>query len=156
MHWADQTSKMSRDPCMAISKLFFDANIILDMIDTDRGNTEKARRLVRNALMKDMTLYTSCDILSNVYYVACKKVKKRIVVEDMLRILEIFEIVAIDKSLARKALLENREDLFLDFEDLLQSQCAARSECDLIVTNDQKFVDREVKHLSLDEVLKIV
>jgi len=141
---------------MAISKLFFDANILLDMIDQDRGNVEKVRKLVRNALMKGMTLYTSCDILSNVYYVARKKVEKRIVVEDMLRILEIFEIVAIDKSLAKKALLENREDVSLDFEDLLQSQCAVRSECDLIVTNDQKFVDGDVKHLTLDEVFGIM
>ena len=141
---------------MMIKKVFFDANIILDMIDSDRGNVDSVKKLVYNALMKDISLYTSCDILSNVYYVGRKKLAKNILVEEMLRILEIFDIVAIDKSLAKKALLRNQIDLPLDFEDLLQSQCAITSECDLIVTNDKKFVESEVKHLTLLEALKII
>ena len=139
-----------------IKKIFFDANIILDMIDSERGNVDKVKKLVYNALMKDISLYTSCDILSNVYYVGRKILAKDILVEEMLRIVEIFDIVAIDKTLAKKALLRNQIDLPLDFEDLLQSQCAITSECDLIVTNDKKFVESEVKHLTLLEALKII
>ena len=141
---------------MTIRKLFFDANIILDMIDSDRGSVQKARELVYNALTKDIVLYTSCDILSNIYYVARKKLEKAVLVEEMLRILEIFEIVAIDKSLAKSALLENKTHLSLDFEDLLQNSCAEVTECDLIVTNDKKFPKGRVKHLSLDEALRSV
>lgn len=141
---------------MMIKKIFFDANIILDMIDSDRGNIETVRKLVYNALMKDIVLYTSCDILSNVYYVGRKKLAKNILLEEMLRILEIFEIVAIDKSLAVNALLENKIDVSLDFEDLLQRQCAISMKCDLIVTNDKKFVEGKVEHFSLVEALKIV
>ena len=141
---------------MMIKKIFFDANIILDMIDNDRGNVERVKTLVYNALMKDISLYTSCDILSNIYYVGRKKLAKDILVEEMLRILRIFDIVAIDKAIVQKALLKNRINLPLDFEDLLQSQCAFVSECDLVVTNDKKFVEGEVKHLSLEEALRIV
>ena len=141
---------------MMIKKIFFDANIILDMIDSDRGNVDTVKKLVYNALMKDISLYTSCDILSNVYYVGRKKLEKHILVEEMLRILEIFDIVAIDKILAKKALLENQMNHALDFEDLLQRQCAEVTQCDLIVTNDKKFVKGAVKHLSLLEALNIV
>ena len=141
---------------MMIKRVFFDANIILDMIDSDRGNVENVRKLVYKALVKEITLYTSCDILSNIYYVARKKLDKETLVKEMLNILEIFEIVAIDKALAKKALLENQVNHALDFEDLLQRQCAEVSQCDLIVTNDKKFVKGEVKHLSLVEALKIV
>ncbi len=141
---------------MMIKRVFFDANIILDMIDSDRGNVENVRKLVYNALVKEITLYTSCDILSNIYYVARKKLDKETLVKEMLNILEIFEIVAIDKALAKKALLENQVNHALDFEDLLQRQCAEVSKCDLIVTNDKKFVKGEVTHLSLLETLKIV
>jgi len=141
---------------MKINSIFFDANIILDLIDKDRGNIEDARKLVYNALVKDIPLYTSCDILSNVYYVARKKLKKSILVEEMLRLLEIFDIVAIDKPLAIKALLKNRENESLDFEDLLQSECAKAIDCDLIITNDKKFLKGEVKHISLKEALKII
>jgi len=139
-----------------IDKLFFDANIILDLIDSDRGNVEAARKLVYRALIQDMTLYTSCDILSNVYYVARKRLEKSILIEEMLRILEIFEIVAIDKSLAQDALLANRVDPDADFEDLLQSRCAFVADCDLIVTNDKKFVSGAIRHLSLKEALDII
>jgi len=141
---------------MMIKRVFFDANIILDMIDSDRGNVENVRKLVYNALVKELTLYTSCDILSNIYYVARKKLDKETLVKEMLNILEIFEIVAIDKALAKKALLENQVNHALDFEDLLQRQCAEVSQCDLIVTNDKKFVKGEVTHLSLLEALKVV
>jgi len=141
---------------MMIKRVFFDANIILDMIDSDRGNVQKVRELVYNALMKDITLYTSCDILSNVYYVARKKLEKGILIEEMLRILEIFDIVTIDKVLAKNALLANKAELSLDFEDLLQSHCAETIECDLIVTNDKKFVKGKVKHLSLDDALRVI
>jgi len=141
---------------MTIKRVFFDANIILDMIDSDRGNVQKARELVYNALMKDIVLYTSCDILSNVYYVARKKLEKSILIEEMLRILEIFDIVAIDKVLAKNALLANKTELSLDFEDLLQSHCAETTECDLIVTNDKKFAKGNVKHFSLDEALNLI
>ena len=141
---------------MMIEKIFFDANIILDMIDIDRGNIQKARTLVYTALVNDIELYTSCDILSNVYYVAHKKLGKEIVVDEMLRLLEIFDIVPIEKSLAKNALLANRSDLSLDFEDLLQSYCAETVECDLIVTNDKRFAKGKVKHLSLNEALNIL
>lgn len=141
---------------MVIKKVFFDANVILDMIDSDRGNVETVRKLVYYALIKDMTLYTSCDILSNVYYVARKKLEKSILVEEMLRIMEIFDIVAIDKEMAKKALLINKESLSFDFEDLLQRECAVASECDLIITNDKKFVKGVVEHLSTQEALKII
>ena len=141
---------------MMIKKIFFDANIILDMIDSDRGNVENVRKLVYNALVKELTLYTSCDILSNIYYVARKKLDKEILIKEMLNILEIFEIVAIDKALAKRALLENQMNQTLDFEDLLQRQCAEATQCDFIVTNDKKFVKGEVKHLSLVEALKVI
>jgi len=141
---------------MMIEKIFFDANIILDMIDIDQGNIQKARTLVYTALINDIELYTSCDILSNVYYVAHKRLGKEIVVDEMLRLLEIFEIVPIERSLAKNALLANKIDLSLDFEDLLQSHCAETIECDLIVTNDKRFVKGKVKHLSLNEALEIL
>ena len=141
---------------MMIKKVFFDANIILDMIDSDRGNVENVRKLVYNALSKELTLYTSCDILSNIYYVARKKLDKETLVKEMLNILEIFEIVAIDKAMAKKALLENQINHTLDFEDLLQRQCAEVMQCDLIVTNDKKFVKGDVSYLSLVEALKVV
>jgi len=141
---------------MTIHKLFLDANILLDLIDIDRGNVTEARQLVRTALMQEITLYTSCDILSNVYYVARRTLDKTTLVEEMLRLLEIFEIVAIDKAMAVRALQKNRVNPKLDFEDLLQRAAAQHIPCDLIVTNDKHFVAGTVPHLSLKHTLEIL
>jgi len=139
---------------MTINRIFFDANIILDLIDIDRGNLEKARELVRVALTDDILLYTSCDILSNIYYVGQKKLDKELLVKEMLRILDIFEIIEIDKNLSREALHKNADNFSCDFEDLLQVECAKSYNCDLIVTNDKKFIKSDVEYLSLDAALK--
>lgn len=139
---------------MVINRIFFDANIILDLIDIDRGNLEKARKVIHIALTHDIRLFTSCDILSNIYYVGRKKLDKDLLIMDMLRILDIFEIIEIDKSLSRSALVKNASNLSDDFEDLLQVECAKSYDCDLIVTNDKKFIKSDIKHLSLEAALK--
>ena len=141
---------------MTLNRLFLDANILLDLIDSDRGNVPQARQLVRTALMRGITLYTSCDILSNVYYVARRTLDKTTLVEEMLRLLEIFDIVEIDKPMILRSLQENRADPKLDFEDLLQRSAAQRVHCDLIVTNDKHFVSGTVPHLSLKQALEIL
>ena len=141
---------------MTPRKLFFDANILLDMIDTDRGNVTSARQLVRTALMQEIELYTSCDILSNIYYVARRKLDKATLIGEMLRLLEIFEIIEIDKSMAVRALRDNQADPVLDFEDLLQRSSAQRVQCDLIITNDKRFVAGTIPHVSLKRALEIL
>jgi predicted nucleic acid-binding protein len=141
---------------MTPRKLFFDANILLDLIDIDRGDIDITRKLVRTALLKDIILYTSCDILSNIYYVARRKLGKATLVEEMLRLLEIFEVVEIDKSMAINALETNQYDLKLDFEDLLQRSSAQRVECDMIITNDKHFVLGTIPHCSTKEALEIL
>lgn len=140
---------------MTINRVFCDANIILDLLDIDRGNMKKARELIYLALTKEMTLFTSCDVLSNIYYIAKKRVKKELLIEEMLRILDIFEIIEIDKEMAKNALVKNSDNFLLDFEDLLQRECATTLSCDLIVTNDKRFVKGEVKTLDLDGAIEL-
>ena len=141
---------------MKISRVFLDANILLDMIDRDRGNIDRTRHLLGKMLEDGVVLYTSCDILSNIYYVARKQLPKQQLIEEMLRIIEIFEIVEINKTMAKSALLENLEVPNLDFEDLLQSTCAETVECDLIVSNDKRFVQGNVPVLSTTEAEKLM
>jgi len=141
---------------MRINKIFCDANILLDLIDNDRGNRDKTKELIHRALIKDIMLYTSCDILSNIYYVARRKIEKELLVQEMLKIVEIFEIIAIDKELAQNALLKNLDFPLLDFEDLLQSECAMVQDCDLIVTNDKGFLESNIDHINIDEALRVI
>ena len=136
-----------------ISKIFCDANILLDLIDIDRANLEKSRKLLLIALEQNISLSTSCDILSNIYYVARKKIPKEQLIKEMLRLIDIFEIDEIDHHIVRNALTKNLNEVSLDFEDLLQSECAKVHQCDLIVTNDKKFVKENIDVLNTDEAI---
>lgn len=141
---------------MKISRVFLDANILLDMIDRDRGRIDRTRHLLAKMLEEGVVLYTSCDILSNIYYVARKQLSKQQLIEEMLRIIEIFEIVEINKTMAKSALLKNLEAPNLDFEDLLQRACAETTDCDLIVSNDKRFVQGNIPVLSTTEAEKLM
>lgn len=141
---------------MKISRVFLDANILLDMIDRDRGRIDRTRHLLAKMLEEGVVLYTSCDILSNIYYVARKQLPKQQLIEEMLRIIEIFEIVEINKTMAKSALLKNLEAPNLDFEDLLQRACAETTDCDLIVSNDKRFVQGNIPVLSTTEAEKLM
>ena len=139
-----------------IKKVFLDANIILDLIDIDRGNLEKTRAFVITALEKDLILSTSCDILTTVYYVAKRKVDKQTLVNELTLLLDIFEIDLIDKEVVTIALQKNREDLRLDLEDLMQSMCATMNGSDMLVSNDKTFYNGEILVVSLDEAMERV
>ncbi len=141
---------------MKISRVFLDANILLDMIDRDRGRIDRTRYLLAKMLEEGVVLYTSCDILSNIYYVARKQLPKQQLIEEMLRIIEIFEIVEINKTMAKSSLLKNLEAPNLDFEDLLQRACAETRECDLIVSNDKRFVQGDIPVVSTAEAEKLM
>ena len=135
-------------------KIFLDANIILDLIDIDRGNLEKTRTFVLRALEKDLLLSTSCDILSTVYYVAKKKINKKALVQELAILMDIFEIDMIDREIIMIALHKNGEDLTLDFEDLMQSVCAVMHSADMLVSNDKTFFSEDILVLSLDEAME--
>ena len=137
-----------------IKKIFLDANIILDLIDIDRGNLEKTRAFILRALKEGVLLSTSCDILSTVYYVAKKRIDKQTLVQELATLMDIFEIDVIDKDVIMLALEKNTEDLKLDFEDVLQSVCANMHACDILVTNDKTFLKEDMLVLTLDEAME--
>jgi hypothetical protein len=125
-----------------MSKYFLDANIILDLIDSDRGNMEITRKFVKNAIIKGNKLCTSCDIFTTVYYVASKKLSSQNIIAELEKLLTFIDVIAIDITIIKEAMgLMDEKD---DFEDLLQYVCALRSHSNLIITNDKNFYRGEI------------
>lgn len=120
-----------------MSKLFLDANIILDLIDEDRTSVKQTRAFIKDAILKGNQFYTSCDIFTTLYYVAAKKLSPTTIMSEFEKLLLFIDVVSIDLLTIKEAmkLLKESED----FEDLLQYVCALQSDCDAIVTNDKKF-----------------
>ena len=130
-----------------MAKYFLDANIILVLIDSDRGNIEITREFIKDAILKGNELCTSCDIFTTVYYVASKKLSSKNIIAELEKLLTFIDVIAIDIDTIKEAMgLMGDKD---DFEDMLQYVCALRSHSSLIVTNDKNFYRGEIELHSL-------
>lgn len=130
-----------------MAKYFLDANIILDLIDSDRGNITLTREFVKKAIVEGNELCTSCDIFTTVYYVASKKLSSKNIIAELEKLLTFIDVIAIDIDTIKEAMsFMGEKD---DFEDILQYVCALRSRSDLIVTNDKNFYRGEIEVRSL-------
>ena len=63
---------------MNIKKVFVDANVIIDTFDETRKESDKSIKTIRYLLsQEEIELYTSCDLITTVYYILRKKTQKR-------------------------------------------------------------------------------
>lgn len=130
-----------------MAKYFLDVNIILDLIDSDRGNITITREFVKETIVNGNELCTSCDIFTTVYYVASKKLSSKNIIAELEKLLMFIDVIAIDIVTIKEAMgLMGDKD---DFEDMLQYVCALRSRSSLIVTNDKNFYRGEIELRSL-------
>ena len=131
---------------MSIKKIFFDANIFNDIFDDKRSTHHESKEALSYALEKDIEVYTSCDIATNIYYITSKYTTK-IKALDALEILkDTVEIIPFAKDELSEAIQLMRTDSdYSDMEDTIQYILAKKTNCDLIVTNDKRFVSKEIE-----------
>ena len=132
-------------------KIYFDTNIVLDMIDASRHNHSRSVQMLKQLGLQKYQMYISEDMLSTIYYIS----------KDKISTLEFFEnIIYIDwnilafgtnviKNATQEALQKN-----LDFEDLLQCLCAKENNCQILITNDKEFHNCGLDVLSAKAFLK--
>ncbi len=125
-------------------KIFVDTNIFLDLI-LKREHYKEAL-LILNAIEKKHFEAFILDItILNIDYIAKKQTKD---IRDFLRAINtLFNIIGGSNLSVRKALdLDN-----MDLEDNLQYISAKESKCKLIITNDRKFISKDIKLFSSEE-----
>jgi len=132
-------------------KIYFDTNIVLDMIDASRHNHSRSVQILKQLGLQKYQMHISEDMLSTIYYIS----------KDKISTLEFFEnIIYIDwnilafgtnviKNATQLALKEN-----MDLEDLLQCLCAKENNCQILITNDKKFYDCGLDVLSTEAFLE--
>jgi predicted nucleic acid-binding protein len=125
--------------------IFLDANIILDLIDNDRGNVYNTKSKIIEYIKNSDTLYTSCDIFTTVFYVASKRLNYLEVIQELEKILEFVEIIPIDIKTIQSAISISKEQKHKDLEDILQYECAKNRDCKIIVTNDKNFFSKDIQ-----------
>lgn len=109
-------------------RLFLDANILVDFIDDTRLSH----------------LFTSCDIVTTVYYLSAKTDKKR-ALDEIAKINRFCKIIDFSNTeVAQTCELMAIDTTFTDLEDTIQYILAKKVSCDCIISNDKKFYSPDI------------
>jgi len=130
-------------------KIFLDANILIDIFDEKRiffnESQNTYRYLLDNVKYK---IFTSCDIITTLYYVN-SKIDKINTLENIRLInktLKIIEFSNKEIELTCKLMIQDKD--FKDLENTIQYIMAKKQNCDLIISNDNNFVSKDIQLLT--------
>ena len=132
-----------------VTKVFLDTNIIMDLFDGDRISHKASLKLVKEFLENKATLYVNSDTLATSFYLL--RSLKKVTLEESLYALrettKICDVISIELNDIDKALslCEDKNTPYKDYEDAMQYICAQKVNADVIVTNDKKFVSKDIK-----------
>ncbi|KIM03384.1 MAG: ribonuclease [Sulfurovum sp. AS07-7] len=136
-------------------KVFLDANVILDCFDTDRPHHANSYK-VYEYLIINSQIFTSCDIITTLYYVG-KKVDKQNILHNIRNINKTVKVIEFsNKEVEETCQLMADDERFADLEDTLQFVMAKKYDCDLIISNDKNFASLEIPILSSEEFCELI
>ena len=132
-------------------RLFLDANILIDSIDNQRPMHHRSTALIRFCLEKEIPVFTSCDIVTTVYYLSAKKDKKQ-ALNEITKINRFCKIIDFSNTEVEQTcdLMAQNSD-FKDLEDTIQYILAKKALCDCIVSNDKNFLSPDILLLNSEE-----
>ena len=133
---------------MTYKKIFLDANILVDLFDTQRGSHAESKKIYKYLYANDIPAFTSCDIATTVYYLTTKATDNTQALEAMEAMEIINHTIKIipfgNDELERTVTLMRAESIYKDFEDTLQYILALESGCDAVISNDKRFVSKDL------------
>jgi predicted nucleic acid-binding protein len=114
-------------------KVFFDTNIMLDLIQ-ERPGYQYAARLLQRQEDGEITVCISILSMANIAYVLRRTIPQNLLVPTLKQISSIVEVIPMDDTQLQKALLMDGPD----FEDIMQAACAASNGCQVILTHNPR------------------
>ena len=131
-------------------RLFIDTNIMLDLLGERVPYYDSIAKIASLADKGEISLIVSSLSFSTVFYILSKYESKEKVKGKLLKFKIISEIAGVDETIIEKGL----NSTFSDFEDSLQYFCALKTECDVLLTRNQKdFKESTIPVMSADEYL---
>lgn len=132
-------------------KVLVDTNVILDVLCNRKEFAGDSLRVFQCCEVQHITGYISALSIPNIVYI----MRKELVPERIKEILHTLTMVFSVVELRESDLLKAVELPFDDYEDAIQSACAARVRADYIVTrNGKDFVGSPVQAISPADLLK--
>jgi predicted nucleic acid-binding protein len=140
-------------------KVFLDANILVDIVDNSRVLSKESAQLFEFFIQNDENyeLYTSCDLLTTVYYLTKKPLGKVNALQQIKIFNQTIYVIAFANDEIDEAItLMERNMKYFDLEDTIQYVMARKEKCDYIITNDKKFASGDVPVLSSKSALEVL
>ena len=133
-------------------KLFFDTNIMLDLLGERVPYYESVAKIASLADNGQVTIIVSALSYATVSYFLIKFENREKSQEKLRKFKVISEICALDESIIEKGLNSN----FADFEDALQYFSALYSGCNLLITrNGKDFKESYLPVMTAEEYLVV-
>ena len=140
---------------MSYKRVFLDANIILDIYDATRPFYKESTKAISILLQqKETELFTSCDIITTLYYLLAKKGKLK-ALDSILDINELCTVIEFgNQEIKKSCKLMKQNSNFTDLEDTIQYTMVKKASCDLILSNDRGFASEDILLLSSREFVE--
>ena len=121
-------------------KALLDTNILLDILIQERASHEISLLILRLAKGRHINLQVSTQSLTDTEYILSRNNQDFTIFADMVKwMLNHVDVDGPDAFHLRDAI----DGYSGDFEDDLQYAYAMNNACDVIITNDQKFIQRK-------------
>lgn len=134
-------------------KILVDTNVILDVLCNRREFAADSLRVFQYCETQRITGYISALSIPNIVYIMRKELDPERIREILRTLTMVFSVVELRES----DLLKAAELSFDDYEDAIQSVCAARMRADYIVTRNEKdFVNSAIPTTDPAGLLKLL
>ncbi|MEX0996114.1 MAG: PIN domain-containing protein [Flavobacteriaceae bacterium] len=136
-----------------IKRVFIDTNVMLDFLGERHPFYTPVAQLATLAEKKKITMVVSPISFATVNYLLSKYENAKIALEKLRKFKIICEICDINENTVEKALNSG----FNDFEDALQYFNATDSNCDILITRNEKDFNKSLLPImNADEFLKSI
>jgi len=133
-----------------MKRLLLDTNIILDIALKREPHFELSSKIFELIDKKRIIGYITASTVTDIYYISRKEKGNEIAIEFISNLIEIVDVIGVDKSTIIKALKSNLKD----FEDAVQVLAAENYEIEIIVTrNKSDFLNSGLEILTPKELI---
>ncbi|WP_262151101.1 type II toxin-antitoxin system VapC family toxin [Chryseobacterium foetidum] len=115
-------------------KIFLDTNIVVDFLGERAEFYLPAAKIMTLGDQKKIKIYTSSNTVSTAYYLISKYENSKTAMEKIRKFKLLCSIAIMDDDVVEKAMNSD----FKDFEDAMQYFSAVATECDFIITRNEK------------------
>lgn len=126
------------------TRVFLDTNILFDIADISRPNSECVKKLFVIAEEKDLSFFISALSINNIIYVLQNRFKMNTahLKNKMKSLFQIIEVVPFDMEIIIDAMRME----FDDIEDSFQFVSALKCKSDYLVTEDKNFLSKKLSN----------